>query len=83
MGSDDAETLHGFRSGCAITLALLGAEALSETIHHIGWTRRHTTQHRRRHRAIWWKRRRWRFLTNCVVLLAFSRSKFADDNTTY
>ena len=44
MGTADAETLHGFRSGCAITLALLGAE-LSETIHHIGWTRRHTTLH--------------------------------------
>ena len=69
MGSDDAETLHGFRSRCAITLALLGAE-LSETIHRIGWRRRHTTLHCLRHRAIWWKRRRWRFLSNCVVLLA-------------
>ena len=29
MGADDGETLHGFRSGCAITLALSGVE-LSE-----------------------------------------------------
>ena len=26
MGQDDGETLHGFRSGCAITLALSGVE---------------------------------------------------------
>ena len=26
MGADDGETLHGFRSGCAITLAFSGAE---------------------------------------------------------
>ena len=41
MGSDDGETLHGFRAGCAITLALSGAE-LSEIMDHVGWTRRHT-----------------------------------------
>ena len=29
MRADDGETLHGFRSGCAITLALTGAD-LSE-----------------------------------------------------
>ena len=37
MGSDDGETLHGFRAGCAITLALSGAE-LSEIMGHVGWT---------------------------------------------
>lgn len=26
MGADNGETLHGFRSGCAITLALTGAD---------------------------------------------------------
>ena len=41
MGSDNGETLHGFRAGCAITLALSGAE-LSEIMDHVGWTRRHT-----------------------------------------
>ena len=35
------ERLHGFRSGCAITLALSGAE-LSEIMDHVGWGRRHT-----------------------------------------
>ena len=35
------QTLHGFRAGCAITLALSGAE-LSEIMDHVGWTRRHT-----------------------------------------
>ena len=44
MGSDEAETLHGSRSGCAITIGLLGAE-LSESIDHVGWTRRHITLH--------------------------------------
>ena len=44
LGSDDGETLHGFRAGCAITLALSGAE-LSEIIDHVGWTRRHTDLH--------------------------------------
>ena len=38
MGADDGETLHGFRSGCAITLALTGAEIMD----HVGWARRHT-----------------------------------------
>lgn len=41
MGLDNGETLHGFRAGCAITLALSGAE-LSEIMDHVGWTRRHT-----------------------------------------
>ena len=41
MGSDNGETLHGFRAGCAITLALSGAELL-EIMDHVGWTRRHT-----------------------------------------
>jgi len=41
MGVDEGETLHGFRSGCAITLALTGAE-LSEIMEHVGWSRRHT-----------------------------------------
>ena len=44
MGSDDGEPLHGFRVGCAITLALSGAE-LSEIMDHAGWTRRHTALH--------------------------------------
>ena len=41
MGTDDGETLHGFRAGCAVTLALSGAE-LSEIMDHVGWSRRHT-----------------------------------------
>lgn len=41
MGTDEGETLHGFRSGCAITLALKGAE-LSEIMDHVGWSRRQT-----------------------------------------
>ena len=41
MKADDGETLHGFRSGCAITLALTGAD-LSEIMEHVGWARRHT-----------------------------------------
>ena len=41
MGADDGKTLHGFRSGCAITLVLRGAE-LSEIIGHVGWSNRHT-----------------------------------------
>lgn len=45
MGTDEGrETLHGFRSGCAITLALSGAD-LSEIMDHVGWTRRHTALH--------------------------------------
>lgn len=40
MGIFKGETLHGFRSGCAITLALKGAE-LSEIMEHVGWSRRH------------------------------------------
>ena len=41
MKADDGETLHGFRSGCAITLAHTGAD-LSEIMEHVGWARRHT-----------------------------------------
>lgn len=41
MNADEGETLHGFRSGCAITLALSGAE-LTEIMDHVGWSRRHT-----------------------------------------
>ena len=44
MGQDDGETLYGFRSGCAITLALSGVE-LTEIMDHIGWNRRHTALH--------------------------------------
>ena len=44
MGSDNGETLHGFRAGCAITLALSGAE-LSEIMDHVGYTRRHMALH--------------------------------------
>ena len=42
MKADEGETLHGFRSGCAITLALTGAD-LSEIMEHVGWARRHIT----------------------------------------
>ena len=41
MQADDGETLHGFRSGCAITLALSGTD-LSEIMDHVGWSCRHT-----------------------------------------
>lgn len=41
MGADDGETLHGFRSGCAITLALTGAD-LFEIMDHVGWANGHT-----------------------------------------
>ena len=41
MGSDNGETLSGFRSGGVITLALSGIE-LSEVMDHVGWTQRHT-----------------------------------------
>ena len=41
MKADEGETLPGFRSGCAITLALTGAD-LSEIMEHVGWARRHT-----------------------------------------
>jgi integrase len=41
MGADDGETLHGFRAGCAVTLALSGVQ-LSEIMDHVGWSRRHT-----------------------------------------
>jgi len=35
MKADDGETLYGFLSGCAITLALTGAN-LSEILEHVG-----------------------------------------------
>ena len=38
------KTLRGFRSGCAITLALSGVE-LSEIMDHFGRSRRHTALH--------------------------------------
>ena len=41
MKADEGETLHGFRAGCAITLALTGAD-LAEIMDHVGWSRRHT-----------------------------------------
>ncbi len=41
MGVDEGETLHGFRAGCAITLALTEAD-LSKIMEHVGWNRRHT-----------------------------------------
>ena len=41
MGTGEEATLHGFRAGCAITLALSGVE-LSEVMDHVGWTQRHT-----------------------------------------
>ena len=44
MGQDDSETLHGLRSGCAITLAFPGVK-LTEIMDHIGWNCRHTALH--------------------------------------
>ena len=44
MGADDGETLHGFRAGYAITLALTGAD-IAEIMGHVGWTRRHTAHY--------------------------------------
>ena len=44
MKADSGETLHGFRSGCAITLALTGAD-LAKIMDHVGWTCRHTARH--------------------------------------
>ena len=41
MKADEGETLHGFRSGGAITLALTGSD-FSEIMEHIGWARHHT-----------------------------------------
>ena len=41
ISADNGEMLHGFRSGCAITLALTG-EYLAEIMDHVGWSRRHT-----------------------------------------
>lgn len=39
--ANEGKMLHGFRSGCAITLALTGTD-LSEIIEHVSWARRHT-----------------------------------------
>lgn len=44
MGADDGEILHGFRAGCAVTLALSGAD-LTETMDHVGRPRRHTASY--------------------------------------
>ena len=41
MKAVEGETPDGFRSGCAITLALTGAD-LSEKMEPVGWARRHT-----------------------------------------
>ena len=41
MHADEGETLHDFRAGCAITLALSGAD-LAKIMEHVGWSRRHT-----------------------------------------
>ena len=41
MNMDEGETLHGFRAGCAIMLALTGAD-LVEIIDHVGLSRHHT-----------------------------------------
>ncbi|CAB3980375.1 LIGHT-DEPENDENT SHORT HYPOCOTYLS 6 [Paramuricea clavata] len=44
MGSDEGETLHCFRAGCAIPLALTGAD-LPEIMQHVRWARHHTALH--------------------------------------
>ena len=41
MNADTGETLHGFRSSCAITLTLTGSD-LTEIMDHVGWTGHHT-----------------------------------------
>jgi hypothetical protein len=45
----DGETMHSFRSGCSITLSLLGASD-DDVAHHVGWqslaTARYYTQTR-------------------------------------
>ena len=41
MKANEGKTMHGFRSGCAITLALTGTD-LSEIIEHVSWPRCHT-----------------------------------------
>ena len=38
LGADEGETLHGFRSGFAITLAFKRSEH-SEIMDHVGWSR--------------------------------------------
>jgi hypothetical protein len=44
MGEYDGETAHGFRAGCAITLALTGAK-LADIMEHVGWEREHTAKY--------------------------------------
>ena len=44
MGEYEGETAHGFRSGCAITLALTGAK-LATIMEHVGWEREHTAHY--------------------------------------
>ena len=41
VDADDGEMLHGFRAGCAITLALTCAD-LSKIMEHVGCNHRHT-----------------------------------------
>ena len=41
MGADDCKTFHGFRSGRAITLALMGVD-LTYIMDQVGWANRHT-----------------------------------------
>ena len=41
MGADKGDTLHCFKSGCAIALALTGAD-LFEIMDHVGWAYDHT-----------------------------------------
>lgn len=41
MKANEGKTLHGFRSGCAITLVLTGTD-LSEIIEYVSWAQRHT-----------------------------------------
>ena len=44
MGEYHGETAHGFRAGCAITLALTGAK-LADIMEHVGWEREHTAKY--------------------------------------
>ena len=38
---DEGETLHSFRSGSAITLALSGSQ-LADIMSHVGWSKKET-----------------------------------------
>ena len=44
IGSDDGETFHALEPDVLYNVLLSGAE-LSETMDHVGWTRRHTALH--------------------------------------